>query len=256
MKTTTNIGCSQEDYRLLLSVHGLVLNQSKAVENWMSLPCPNIMPKSEGNSGSEHIEFRNASDEKLGLTFADSLSSPRSGQSSSRPQLSVSATAVRPRQQLQAAAGNSTCYPDNPCKCHRQKSIESPKWLSEMLGAFFCTYTGAAELQTRRYNDAGCHQQGSASYELTYYFPRWLMSKAVTFAACCRGLGGFSGSWSIGFPRAISASHDVWRCIEQGKHDDVMQMLRGGTVLANDLADDDGTSLLLVSSRLFPSEYC
>ena len=73
-----------------------------------------------------------------------------------------------------------------------------------------------------------------------------MIKKTFTFTACFRDLGGLSGSWSIGFPRAISASHDVWRFVEHGQYEEFLQILREGTIMVNDMADDDGTSLLLV----------
>jgi hypothetical protein len=74
-----------------------------------------------------------------------------------------------------------------------------------------------------------------------------MMKKMFTFTACFWDLGGLSSSWSIGFPRAMSASHDVWGFIEQGQYEEFLQILREGTIMVNDMADDDGTSLLLVS---------
>jgi len=68
-----------------------------------------------------------------------------------------------------------------------------------------------------------------------------------TFTACFRDLGEFSTSWSISFPRAISTSHVVWGLIEKGQYEGLLQILREGTIMVNDMADDDGTSLLLVS---------
>ena len=73
------------------------------------------------------------------------------------------------------------------------------------------------------------------------------MKKTVTFTACFRELGVLSGSWLIDFPQAISASHDIWKFIQQDQYDDVVLALRSRKIMANNIADDDGTSLLLVS---------
>lgn len=149
---------------------------------------------------------------------------------------------------LRASMGKGICYPTCPCKCHVQKNIESPKWIAEILGSLFYSCTGGLQRQLSACSYTGCQRRESVSYRLTYYFPQWMMMSAITFAACRQGLGGLSGTWSIGFPRAISASHDVWRFIEQGQYEKFLQILREGVIMVNDMADDDGTSLLLVSN--------
>lgn len=73
------------------------------------------------------------------------------------------------------------------------------------------------------------------------------MRKTFTFTASYQDLDGFSVLWSINFPRTVSASHNAWTCIERGQSEEFLHALRGRTIMVNDMADDDGTSLLLVS---------
>ena len=121
---------------------------------------------------------------------------------------------------IRASIGKRICYWSCPCQWHHRKNMESPRWLIDLLGNLFYTYTGTPLLQLRPCNYLGCQQRKTVSCQLTYHFPQWLMKKTFTFTACFRDLGGLSGSWSIGFPRTISASHNDWRCIEQGQYEE------------------------------------
>jgi hypothetical protein len=69
------------------------------------------------------------------------------------------------------------------------------------------------------------------------------------FTASYKDLGGLSASWSIGFPRTISASHKAWQYIERSQSREFLHLLRDGLISGNDMADDDGTSLLIVSDN-------
>jgi hypothetical protein len=156
----------------------------------------------------------------------------------------------------QSSIGKGTCYWSCPCQCHPRKNLESPRWLSELLGILFYSYTGTPLFQLRPCNYAACQQRKTISCHLTYHFPQWLMKSTFMFTTCFQDLSGLSGSWSIGFPRSISASHDVWRCIEQGQYEEISQIIKKGTLMVNDMADDDGTSLLLVSNLFFVVRHC
>lgn len=145
------------------------------------------------------------------------------------------------------ASTGGTCSRSCPCQCHLRKSIESPQWSVQFLGNLFYSYTGTLQLQPRPCNHSGCQQKKTVSCQLTYHFPQWFIKKTFALSAHLRVLSGLSGSWSIRFPRSISASHNAWKCIEQGQYEEILRMLRERTILVDDMADDDGTPLLLVS---------
>lgn len=76
-----------------------------------------------------------------------------------------------------------------------------------------------------------------------------MMKRALMLTASYRALSGLSTSWSITFPRSISASHKAWQCIENHQSREFLQLLREGSVSSNDMADDDGTSLFVVGEN-------
>ena len=132
------------------------------------------------------------------------------------------------------------------CQCHPRKAWESPRRLSELLGTLFYSHTGFPFFRLRSCNYSTCIQQKYVSCQLTYHFPRWLIKQAFVFAASYTDVCCMAGSWSIMFPRTISASHKAWQFIERNNSHHFLQLLRERAVLGNDMADDDGTSLLLV----------
>ena len=72
------------------------------------------------------------------------------------------------------------------------------------------------------------------------------------FALSYQDLSGVAASWTFGFPRTISASHKAWQYIEGHKSDDFQRLLRDRSIKGNDMADDDGTPLLVVCREFFP----
>lgn len=255
--------CRQADYRLILNIHDLVLNQVQA--SGTSSTFSDTVQELE--SKFSRVISCPVDEEKTGEIFTEpSLLHPSGQLEVTEPNLSALATSSTLTPQfnsylsnsdapgrfdchasIRASIGKGTCSWSCPCQCHPRKNIESPRWLIDFLGNLFYSYTGTPMLQLRQCNYPGCQQRETVSCQLTYHFPQWLMKKTFTFTACFRNLGGLCGSWSIGFPRTISASHNVWRCIEQGQYEELLQILREGKIMVNDMADDDGTSLLLVS---------
>lgn len=254
---------------MILNVHDLVLNQVQASEGGISSTFSDTVRELE-RKFSRAVSCP-GNEENPGEIFTE-RSSPHHPDQLEVTRLELSASATRstlapqfsekkfnshrsnsddPSQfdchaSIRASIGTGTCYWRCPCQCHHRKNMESPRWLTNFLGNIFYGYTGTPLLRPQPCNHTGCQRRKTVSCQLTYYFPQWMIKKTFTFTACFRDLGGLSGSWSIGFPRAISASHDVWRFVEHGQYEEFLQILREGTIMVNDMADDDGTSLLLV----------
>jgi hypothetical protein len=148
---------------------------------------------------------------------------------------------------IRGSISKGTCDWSCRCQCHPRRGVESPRWMTQLLGKLFYSHTGTPLLRLRPCNYPGCIQRETASCQLTYHFPRWIMMRAFMLSASYSGLTGISASWSIGFPRIISASHQAWQCIERSQSREFLQLLRNASMSANDMADDDGTSLLIVS---------
>jgi hypothetical protein len=148
---------------------------------------------------------------------------------------------------IRASTRTALCDRHCRCQCHIRTHIESSRWLGQVLGTLFWTYTGAPTPMARSCDAAECIGRQCSSQHLTYYFPPWMVRRAFVLTMSYGNLCGLSGLWSISFPRAISASHKVWQHVERHECEKLVRLLRTRSICANDLADDDGTSLLIVS---------
>lgn len=135
-----------------------------------------------------------------------------------------------------------TCY----CQCHAHRTWNNPRWLGGTMGKLFYHYNGIPFLDARPCNSLLCLQRESTSHQLTYHFPSWLARRTLLFTAAYRKMNGAALTWSMEFPRAISASHKAWQAIERNQKHELCRLLRDGSILGNDMADDDGTPLLVV----------
>jgi hypothetical protein len=156
---------------------------------------------------------------------------------------------------IRASMSKGTCDWSCRCQCHPRKGVETPRWLAQLLGTLFYNYTGTPLLRLRPCNYPACIQRETATCQLTYHFPRWIMKRAFVFTSSYKDLSGLSGSWSIDFPRTISASHKAWHCIERSQSNEFLQLLRERSIFGNDMADDDGTSLLIVSENTHVEKF-
>ena len=103
-----------------------------------------------------------------------------------------------------------SCAQSCRCQCYHYTTIESSRWLSNILGTLFHCYTGTPFSVSRPCNAVECILPSSSSYQLTYRFPRWVLNRAFTLEISYGGLGALSGSCSISFPRAIPVYHKAW----------------------------------------------
>jgi hypothetical protein len=148
---------------------------------------------------------------------------------------------------IRASIRTGFCDRHCRCQCHVRTSMESSRWLGQVLGTLFWTYTGTPVPMARSCDAAECIRRQGSSQHLTYHFPPWMVRRALVLTMSYGSLCGLSGLWSISFPRAISASHKVWQHIDRHECEELVKLLRTRSICGNDLADDDGTSLLIVS---------
>ena len=93
-------------------------------------------------------------------------------------QLCTDQSTVEPSASIRASISKGTCDWSCRCQCHPRKGVESPRWLTDLLGTLFYSHTGATFLRLRPCNYPSCIQRESASWQLTYHFPQWMMKKA------------------------------------------------------------------------------
>ncbi|KAI1183454.1 hypothetical protein F5B17DRAFT_135011 [Nemania serpens] len=148
---------------------------------------------------------------------------------------------------LRVPSSVESCIQTCRCQCHHRATLESSRWLTEILGTLVYSYVGAPFPIVRPCDVVGCIQPPSSSYQLTYHFPRWMLNRAFILTMAYGRLGALSGSCSINFPCAIPVYHEVWLLIRRHEVAVLRKLLRQRVVYVDDLSDDDGLSLLTIS---------
>ena len=85
--------------------------------------------------------------------------------------------------------------------------------------------------------------------DFTYYFPRWLGSRALVVSGISQGLSGVGASWTIAMPIVIPGSDPIWHAAKNGNIAYLQHQFSQGRVTPF-VINSDGVSLLLVCSVL------
>ena len=220
-RRVANACCSQADYKLILDVHSLVLTQVQARDTIEETRAVQEL-KSEPNDDNTEIlvEPDSALVSSQSQVTTPGLSEPLESDISAvgfrkkdHNHFTISndrTSQLTRRTNLPSFEYKATCYWTCPCQCHVWGSVQSPNWLTGIIGNLFYRYTGTLLLQLRPCSYLGCQQNQNISCQLTYHLPQWLARRSFTFAARFWNLGVSTSLWSIDFPRAISGLNKAW----------------------------------------------
>ncbi|KAH7236676.1 hypothetical protein BKA59DRAFT_405455 [Fusarium tricinctum] len=218
----------QQDNQVILDIYDLVLHQTKESVASRQIEQQSSLLSAEPEKAIPILSEK----EYLASTSHCTNNGPRSTFAS-----------------IRASIRTESCDRHCLCQCHVRTNMESSRWFGQVLGTLFWTYTGTPTHMARPCDATECIRQQGSSQHLTYHFPPWMVRRAFMLTTSYGSLSGLSGSWSIGFPRAISASHKVWQHIERHECEELVKLLRTRSIYGNDLADDDGTSLLIYALK-------
>ena len=70
------------------------------------------------------------------------------------------------------------CSPDCRCSCHVQSVFKTPQLLQQITGYLLLGYSGRHILQQQCI--PSCLQKTLRSMQMTYFFPRWFVSRAIS----------------------------------------------------------------------------
>jgi ankyrin repeat protein len=86
-------------------------------------------------------------------------------------------------------ASTSGCPRWCSCLCHRRTHLQSPQLLNDLLGALSVNFTGIPYISVPC-NEKMCKPRTSATARLTYQFPSWLLSRALTLLVDANRVNG------------------------------------------------------------------
>lgn len=157
-------------------------------------------------------------------------------QGRSNPSLSIQSSLISVR-------NPRTCPPFCSCVCHRPITLSSPSALSQLLGTLFISSRGT--LLPYSYpppcTERLCRPQRDSKRTLTYRFPQWLVSKAVTVALTSSLSGG--PQLQLHTLQVRPASADVFRLISAGDLLGLQSLFSKGQAGIYDIDDRGWTTL-------------
>lgn len=83
------------------------------------------------------------------------------------------------------------CPPDCPCRCHAGTVYNTPQLLQNAIGRLFLGYTGTPA--ARQNCLPSCRQRDNEGFQMTYFFPKWFLQRAVSLSM----MSGLLGSPSL-----------------------------------------------------------
>lgn len=132
------------------------------------------------------------------------------------------------------------------CQCHIRSRFSTQGWIATAMGSLFLNYYATPNLEVQPCNTPRCKRSSpSSSTRLTYYFPTWMMRKALAFSSWNQFSGG-GAKWVIETPREIPEDRPCWNFIQSGDSAAVQDLLKRRMMSPYDI-DRGGRSVLNVS---------
>ena len=167
------------------------------------------------------------------------------------PETSRNNSAVR----ISATIASQQCPRGCSCQCHTRASIRTPLWLRSVFGLLFWTYSSSVSMRSCNYPPC---RKGLGKHHFTYYFPPWLVSRAIVASANLDDLFGAGAKVLINIPLIVpEEGHLVWSLVIAGNLEQLRHLLAGDKNLVH-VKNQWGQSLMHVSntSKLLTPSAC
>ena len=134
------------------------------------------------------------------------------------------------------------CKPWCSCACHRERYIRSPRFLEQFIGSLFVGYSGIPVLKASCNEE--CHLQSQPRTYVTYFFPKWFLSRMVTLMMTVTPLAGPIASIKV--QRTVPGSSAIFTYAKLGNEDGIRSLFENGSASPHDLDSDSGVTPLHV----------
>ena len=136
------------------------------------------------------------------------------------------------------------CAPWCSCACHYEKRLQSPRMLQSLIGIMFIGYSGLPNV-TPRCDQFNCHQRSQPAVSLTYFFPAWFMTRAISAVLVSTPLAG--PVVSLKCHRAVSSKADIFNAAVIGDVETMKRLFEGGFASPHDMHYQSGVTALHAS---------
>ena len=146
---------------------------------------------------------------------------------------------------VSATTTSQQCPSGCRCQCHARMSLHTPPWLRSVFGQFFWGYSSSISMRSCNYTPC---RKSLGKHHFTYYFPRWLVSRAIIASANLDNLFGAGTRISVNIPLIIpEEDHIVWSLVIAGNLNQLQHLLSHNRSLAH-VRNQWGQSIMHVSN--------
>jgi hypothetical protein len=137
------------------------------------------------------------------------------------PQTSRNNSAVR----ISTTIASQQCPRGCSCQCHSRASICTPLWLKSVFGQLLWAYSSSVSMRSCNYPPC---RKGLGKHHFTYYFPPWLVSRAIVASANLDDLFSMGAKVLINIPLIVpEEDHIVWSLVVAGNLGQLRNLLAG-----------------------------
>ena len=153
---------------------------------------------------------------------------------------------------ISATMDSQHCPRGCRCQCHSRTSIRTPTWLRSVFGQLLWSYNSSISLKSCNYPP--CRKSWS-KHHFTYYFPSWIVSRAVIASADLDNLFDVGAKLMVNVPLIVpEESHIVWSLVMAGNMEQLQQLLSRDRSLMH-VRNQWGQSILHVRKALISFKY-
>ena len=145
---------------------------------------------------------------------------------------------------ISASISQARCSDGCICICHHRQNRQTPEFLTRFFGTLFIGYTGLP-LIIQPCDIHTCIQRTSPTIIITYFFPLWLLARALFLVIKLSSCDGPHVSLRV--PRIRTDNSVIFTFSSLGNVNGVKQVLQQRLGSPFDVVDFDGFSALMVS---------
>jgi hypothetical protein len=139
----------------------------------------------------------------------------------------------------------SVCKPWCSCVCHERGQIRTPHFLERIIGSLFIGYSGLPIL-TKPCNQTSCHLRAQPTSTVTYFFPQWFMSRALSLTMASTPLAG--PVMSLKVHRMVPGDAAIFDYAMSGDVERMKSLFLNGLASPHDVSMQSGVTPLHVCS--------
>ncbi|KAH6652404.1 ankyrin repeat-containing domain protein [Truncatella angustata] len=146
------------------------------------------------------------------------------------------------------------CAAACPCSCHRMAVLQYPAWAKKLVGQLFVGYSGIPLLNSNACSERSCKSGRRVLVKVSYFFPRWLVSRMIFFMSDSNSYD--HGSPMIRIPKVVSSDSEIFILAQKGNIPGMQRYFSEGKGSIFDVNDTEGRSPIHLAISARQPEAC